>query len=187
MKTFALVFCLIFLGVAVATAEDLGALAKKEKERREALAKEGKKSKTFTNADIQDLKATLAIESNKPDQTSGTGRSDATRSDSAETRTRQGDQAKRPSDEGQAGDGQNVSPEQAAAERDAQIQDLKQQKEDLENQAAESRGNVDKGGTYFTPELGTQYQKARQAEEEAAKVDDQIKKLEEEKKKESEE
>ena len=64
MKRILLLAFLIALGFTLAlSAEDLGALAKKEKARREALAKEGKKAKVLTNQDVADIKSDLAYQS----------------------------------------------------------------------------------------------------------------------------
>ena len=154
MKKLISIFSLIFLGFAFVTAaEDLGALSKKEKERREAVAKEGKQAKTYTNADIQNLKATLAIEITTTGQTTESTPTNKATAAEPETTT----------------------------DNDAEIEKLKQEKEQLEQQAKESRENVGRGGVFFTPNIGSQYQQAREAEDKAAKIDEKINKLQKEK------
>src|ERR1041385_2803352 len=74
--------------VFAAAAEDLGELAKKEKARREALAKEGKKAKTLTNADVGNIKSQLAIESTSNTQTEPA----AGATDESQTQTQQSEQ-----------------------------------------------------------------------------------------------
>src|SRR5262245_56820833 len=65
MKRIAILLVLIVFGFAfVASAQqNLGDLAKKEKARREALEKSGKKAKVLTNADVDKIKSQLGMES----------------------------------------------------------------------------------------------------------------------------
>ena len=168
MKKFVWVICLMFLGYTIVSAQeqDLGTLAKKEKERREALAKQGKITKSFTNADIPNLKATLAIESTSPPP------------EPTETET-----AAKPAAEAPATEAARAEEE----DNEAKIEDLKAEKEELEQQAKEARENVGRGGVFFTPNVGSQFEEARKADEQAEEKDKEIKKLQKENEQETEE
>src|SRR5687768_8444247 len=68
MNKIAILMTAVLLTVAYnASASEVAEAAKKEKARREAIRKEGKPSKTFTNQDVSDLKSTLAFESSTPE------------------------------------------------------------------------------------------------------------------------
>jgi hypothetical protein len=161
---------LFAVGIAFTVlSEDLGELAKKEKARREAIDKAGKKAKVFTNEDIGRLKSQTAIES-----TPAEGTAAAPSQDTSDT------SYYTPPVEGQ----EYVSPEEPvqqadpAAERKKQLQELEDKREELEQQAKEARDNVGAGGLWHSRNTGDQYRTAREAEANATKVEKQIDDLE---------
>jgi hypothetical protein len=165
MKYVATICVLMFAAASFCfAAEDLGELAKKEKERREALAKQGKKGKTFTNADVKDLKATLAIEVTQtqtaPAETETSTTSDASTSTSSQTAPAPA--AKTPV-------------EQSAT--NPQIQQLQQQKTDLEAQIKQNRQRINDAGLLHSRGAGNLYKEIREAEARLQEIDKQIRDL----------
>ena len=131
-------------------AEDLGELAKKEKARREALAKEGKKGKVLTNKDIKDIKSSLGIESHTP-------------------------VAEEPTEK--TTDEPATAVQEAVDQSNAQLEDLKRQKAELTREVQEASDAIQQSGARST-NTGEQYREKRLKEEELKKVEEQIEELE---------
>ena len=176
MKKCILFSFVLFLGfVFVAAAGDLGEAAKKEKARREELAKSGKKVTTFTNADVENLKATPSYEySSEAPESEGTA----------------GETAEQPAEE-TAPTAEEAAPtaEEAApaSDIDNQIEDLKNQKEEAEQEEQAARETVGQGGLFHSHNAGNQYQTAREAEDKAQEADEKAREAEEEKAKQEQE
>jgi predicted RNase H-like nuclease (RuvC/YqgF family) len=149
MKNIFFVLIAVLFAVAVC-AEDLGELAKKEKARREALAKEGKKGKVLTNKDVKDIKSTLGIESHTPVVE---------------------EPAEKSTDEPAA------AVQEAVDQSNAQLEDLKQQKAELTREVQEASDAIQQSGARST-NTGEQYREKRLKEEELKKVEEQIEELE---------
>lgn len=139
MKYFA-AFIVLFAVVSFAGSENVVEVAKKEKLRRETLAREGKKSRTFTNEDIANLKSSLAMES--------TPASDAGEADTIVSR-----QQARPADQAQN------------REREEKIKRYKVEIEKVRKEIEEDRQSAGAGGIYHSRNIGTQYQTLRESEE----------------------
>ncbi len=131
-------------------AEDLGELAKKEKARREALAKEGKKGKVLTNKDVKDIKSSLGIESHTP----------VVEEPATESK-----------DEPAAAVGEAVD------QSNAQLEQLKQQKSELIREVQEASDAIQQSGARSS-NTGEQYREKRLKETELKKVEEQIEELE---------
>ena len=153
-------FCLLFVFgfvFAICSAQDLGELAKKEKARREAIAKTGKKSKTLTNADIPNIKSDLAIKQTAP----ATGETEATEATASEPATETESESA-------------VSTETSAD--DQKLEQMKKEKEQAEQEAKEARDQIGKSGLFNSQNIGSQYQKAREAEKKAEELEKKIEK-----------
>jgi len=172
MKKLILCSFVFVLGFVFAlAAEDLGGVAKREKARREELAKSGKKVTTLTNDDIENLKSTSTYEF--------TGEStDADGTSSGEEQT---DQTS--ADESTEGDSEAPS----SADIDKQIEDLKQEKEQAEEEANAARETVGQGGLFHSHNAGNQYQTEREAKKKSEELDQEIKETEAEKEKQKQE
>ena len=144
---------LLVLFAGAVWAEDLGALAKKEKARREALKKSGKKATTFTNQDVPSLKSSLGIES------SGFV----------------SEPASAPTSESAA------ALDQAIDTSNSQLEDLKRQKAELTNEIQSTSESIEQTGTH-SANIGQQYREKRLKEAELRKVEEQIEALEKENK-----
>lgn len=168
MKRIGILLVLLVFGfafVASAQQKDLGELAKKEKERREALEKSGKKVKVLTNEDVDKLKSQLAIESGTSEGEEG----QATEEDSASTYT--------PPEEGQeyipAPQPEPAPPDQNA-EQKKRLDELENEKSEAQKTAEEARATVGAGGLYHSRNTGDQYKKAGEAEKKIEEIDKQI-------------
>jgi hypothetical protein len=164
MKRVTLLVLLFSFSIAFAVmSADLGELAKKEKARREAIDKSGKKAKVFTNEDIGNLKSQLAMEG-------ATAEGESTpveETDSSYTPPQEGaDYVPAPEPVQQ--------PTNPAEDRQKQIRELEEQKEELEKQAKEAKDTVGSGGLWHSRNTGDQYKKAREAEEKLEKLDQKI-------------
>ena len=158
-----LVLLFSFSFVFAVMSEDLGELAKKEKERREALDKTGKKAKVFTNEDIDNLKSDIAVQATPPE-----GEAENTPAeDSTYTPPQEGAEYV-PDPEPQKEPGDPV------ADRQREIRELEEQREELERTIDEARDTVGSGGLYHTRNTGDQYKTAREAESKLEKIDRQI-------------
>lgn len=167
MKKWILFSFVLLLGfVFVAAAGDLGEAAKKEKARREELAKSGKKVTTFTNADVENLKSTATYEFSSETPESGETASEG-------------------------GTADQTTPEEAAApsgsDIDQQIQDLKSQKEQAEQEEKAARETIGQGGLFHSHNAGNQYQTARESEKKAEDADQKAREAEAEKAKQEQE
>ncbi|HJZ12302.1 MAG TPA: hypothetical protein VJ521_09135 [Acidobacteriota bacterium] len=168
---FVLGFCWICAG------EDLGELAKKEKARREELARKGVKSRTYTNEDLADLKAQLAIQPSSTET-------------SAETTTAPAEPAT--TEAGEPAAKETTTSEESTEETatDQQLKDIQTQKEEQEAKAKAAKGAIDRGGLFHTRDIGEQYRVQREADEKIRGLDkktDELKKQQEEEEEETEE
>jgi|GEM_PF-1942054 len=137
----------VLLFTASLWSESVTEVAKKEKARREALAKQGKKATVLTNKDVPNIKSSLGIESTSTGQ-SGEGSTDDI----------------------------TAAIQQATDNSSAELEELKQQREDLNGKLQEVSDSIDQG-TYAT-NIGDRYKEKRLTEEELANVDAQIKAIE---------
>jgi cob(I)alamin adenosyltransferase len=149
MKTIFL-FLMVVLFAGAVCAEDLGELAKKEKARREALAKEGKKGKVLTNKDVRDIKSSLGIESHTPVVE---------------------DPVEKSKDEPAA------AIQKAVDQSNSQLEELKQQKAELTREVQEASDAIQQSGAR-SANTGEQYREKRLKEEDLKKVEQQIEELE---------
>jgi hypothetical protein len=167
-----LVLLFSFSFVFAVVSDDLGELSKKEKARREALDKSGKKAKVFTNDDIDKLKSDVAMES-KPAEGEGTESAPA----EGQPDYSQNEYQYNPPVEGQDYV-PDPEPEQPATdplvERNKKLRDLEDQRDELEKKAKDARDNVGAGGLWHSRNTGDQYKAAREAEEKQEKIDQQI-------------
>jgi hypothetical protein len=143
----ACIFLLVILigGTGLIHASAVADAAKRERARRAALHIDSKKVKVFTNADIENLKSTLAFSYT------------AQPSDVEET----------PAPE------QAVQPEtqqQNNEEREA----LKQEREEMMHKAEEAQATINQGGGYFTRNIGNQYQALREARQRIQEIDKKL-------------
>ena len=131
-------FVVAFVLVSVGSASDLAEVSKKEKSRREALAKQGVKSKVLTNADVSNLKSTLAMES--------TGSQEIV----AETPV--------PSDD--------LPPDEVGKqEEEEKAEKYREEIEKTKQELAERRKQAEAGGPYRSRNIGSQYRSIREDEE----------------------
>jgi hypothetical protein len=165
MKKIALFAFITLLAVAwTAQSTEVADVAKKERERREAIQKQGKPAKVFTNQDIANLKATLGFEVNaeepeQPKETTLPG-----------IDTSLGDEPVK------------AKKEEKPPERNEEAEKLKEERAALEQQAKDAQQTINQGGGYHTRNIGNQYKQKREAESRIREIDQKLK--EEEKKEE---
>lgn len=143
---------LIVLFSASLWSEDLAEVAKKEKARREALKKQGKKATVFTNQDVKNLKSSLGIETSD-------GVSDAS---------------------GETGSGPtepSAALERAISDSSGKLNELKKQKAELIREIQDTSDSIQQSGVHAR-NTGEQYRQKRLKEEELKKVEEQIEELE---------
>ncbi len=158
-----LVLLFSFSFVFAVMSEDLGELAKKEKQRREALDKSGKKAKVFTNEDVDNLKSDIAVQSTPPEgETADTATEDSSYTPPVEGAEYVPD----PEPQKEASD-PNV-------DRQREIRELEEQREELERTIQEAQETVGSGGLYHTRNTGDQYKTAREAEDKLDKIDREL-------------
>ena len=155
MKKFFLFSFLILFASAI-WSEDLSEVAKREKARREALKKQGKKATVLTNEDVKNIKSSLGIETDSPPVE---------------------DAASVPS---------TSPSEPAAAVQEAinisrgELEALKRQKAELTNEIQTSSDSIQQGGVHSS-NIGQQYKEKRLKEEELKKIEEKIEELEKQK------
>jgi hypothetical protein len=168
MKRIEILLVLLVFGFAfVASAEqpNLGELAKKEKARREALEKTGKKTKVLTNEDVGKIKSQLGMVSGSEVQEGQEGQ--PAEEDSSYTPPAEGEDyipAQEPEQ-------QPVDPN---AEHKKQIEELQNQRDEHEKAAEEARANVGAGGLWHSHATGNQYKKASEAEQKIDEIDKRL-------------
>ncbi len=164
---------LIGLTLTVA-AEDLGDVARKEKAKRQTLQDQGKSSKVLTNEDIEKMKAAQnAQENEEAEGTQGVaGITDAEDSDSSADLSGSVDEV--------AGAVEAIE-ETAGPTVDEQLKELEALKEKAEAQLNDAEGAIDRGGLFHTYAIGNQFRESREAQGEINEVDQQQKKLEQQK------
>jgi len=134
--------------------ESVTEVAKREKERRAQLEKEGKKAKVLTNKDVPNIKSSLGIESTTPvpDQSGVTSTDETT-----------------------------AAIQQATQDANEDMEQLKQKRDELTGKAQEIQAGIDQSPN--ASDIGSRFQQKRLTEEELKKVDDQIRAIEEQRKK----
>jgi hypothetical protein len=147
-------FLFIILFACALWAEDLAEVAKKEKARREALKKEGKKATVLTNEDVKNIKSSLGIESN-------TAPAEASDSEAATTEPA-------------------AAVQEAIDNSSAQLDELKKQKAELTKEIQTTSETMQQGGVHSS-NIGQQYRDKRLKEEELKKVEEKIESLEQKK------
>jgi hypothetical protein len=155
-------FAFGFAFLASAQAKNLGELAKKEKARREALEKSGKKAKVLTNEDVEKIKSQLGMVSGSSEGEEG----QATGEDSTYTPPVEG--------EDYVPDQQPEQPVDPNAEHKKQIEDLQNQKDEAQKKADEARATVGAGGLWHSHATGNQYKTAGEAEKKVDDIDNRI-------------
>ena len=151
----------LFCFISIVGATDLAELAKKEKARREALAKQGKKPKTLTNADVANLKSPLGIEVKKSGEVAGKTPAEQAQSESASS-----------------------SAEEKNKDIEEQIKKYREEIEKLKKETEEQRSGAAAGGGSHSVNIGTQYGTIRESEELVEDLEQDIADLEAEKEKE---
>jgi hypothetical protein len=156
MKKLALfAFMAVFVVAMIAEATEVVEVAKKEKARREAIQKQGKPAKVFTNQDIGNLKATLGFEvRTEPEQIKDTTL---------------------PRIDTSAGEVEQPKPAQPKQEQNnEEVEKLKQEREAMEQQAKDAQQTINQGGGYHTRNIGTQYKLKREAETRIREIDKEL-------------
>jgi gamma-glutamylcysteine synthetase len=147
MKKLGILFIMIFTGVHILHASALTDAANREKARRAALHADIKKVKVFTNADIENLKSTLAF--------------------SAPSQPAEPEETIAPS----------PAVEQPKKEENNEEKEaLKQEREELQRRAQEAQATINQGGGYFTRNIGNQYQTIRESNQRIREIDEKLKK-----------
>jgi len=159
--------------VFAAATEDLGELAKKEKARREALEREGKKAKTLTNADVGNIKSQLAIQSASSTQTEPAA-------NAADANQPQTEATEKP-EQLSASDQRKAEIAQKQREIDQKIADLEKQKEATQQEIDNARSAVGNAGVYHSANVGNQYQTISAQEQKLQELDKQIEALNQQK------
>ncbi len=159
MKRFFIVSLIVLFAAAV-WSEDLAEVAKKEKERREALKKQGKKATVLTNQDVKNIKSSLGIESTLVE---GTDSAPVEETDSA------------PSDSAEPAAAAVVK--EAIDDSNASLEELRQQKAELTKNIQETSDSIQQSGAHSS-NIGERYREKRLKEEELRKVEEQIEELE---------
>ena len=146
-------FSFLILFTTALWSEDLSEVAKREKARREALKKQGKKATVLTNEDVKNIKSSLGIETETPPVEEPTS-------------------AVSPAPSEPAG-----AVQKAIENSGAQLEELKRQKAELTNEIQTSSDSMQQGGVHSS-NLGQQYKEKRLKEEELKKIEEKIEKLE---------
>jgi hypothetical protein len=156
MKPALFVLITVFAVVMIADATEVADVAKKERERREAIQKQGKPAKVFTNQDIVNLKSTLGFEvTAQPEE--------------PEVKTLPG------IDTSLGDEPVKAKKEEPAQQRNEEEEKLKEERAALEQQAKDAQQTIDQGGGYHTRNIGTQYKLKREAESRIREIDDKLK------------
>jgi hypothetical protein len=169
MKRIGILLVLLVFGFAfLAKAEqpNLGELAKKEKARREALEKTGKKTKVLTNEDVGKLKSQLGMVSGSE----GEEGQPAAEGDSSYTPPVEGEDYV-----------PDQQPEQTPPDQNAELQkqraEIQKQIDEHKKAAEDARANVGAGGLWHSHNTGDQYRKAGEAEKKVDELNEKQDKL----------
>jgi hypothetical protein len=169
MKRIGILLVLFVFGfafVASAQKQSLGELAKKEKARREALEKSGKKTKVLTNEDVGKIKSQLGMVSGTSEGEAGQPAPD----DSSYTPPVEGEDYV-----------PDQQPEQTPSDPNAELQkkheELQNQIDEHQKAADDARANVGAGGLWHSHNTGDQYRKAGDAEKKIDELTEQKEKL----------
>jgi hypothetical protein len=147
-----------------ASGSEVAEAAKKERERRQAVEKQRRPAKVFTNQDVSNLKSSLAFEASQPEAV------EPAESQSGIT-TIPG-----PPPEPVPAQQPEVSAEEE--ERAAENERLKEERERLEQQARDAQQTINQGGGYHTRNIGSQYKAKREAETRIREIDQKLKESE---------
>jgi chromosome segregation ATPase len=154
MKNILLVlFVILFAGTL--WSESVTEVAKKEKARREAIAKQGKKAKVLTNKDVANIKSSLGIES------TGAAGTESNVDPTAEPAVQ--------------------AIQQATDEADSGLEELMQQRDELTGKVQELSETINQGGAQAS-NIGERYKEKRVTEEELENVEKQIQAIEQKRK-----
>jgi anthranilate/para-aminobenzoate synthase component I len=161
MRKLAVLFFIVLLGCVFSLqASEVAEVAKKEKARRNALNHEGKTAaKTFTNADVVNIKSQLSFE---------------VKSEPAATNKDDFAQAQEATNAAAKELGQKVENEQANQQAEEQKQQLTQERNEYEQKAKDAQETINQGGGYFTRNIGNQFQQKREAEEKIREIDGKL-------------
>jgi hypothetical protein len=162
-----LVLLLVFGFAIVASAQkpDLGELAKKEKARREALEKSGKKTKVLTNEDVSKIKSQLGMVSGSQGEEGQPPPDDSTYTPPVE-----GEDyvpAQQP----------EQTPPDPNSEAQKQRTEIQNQIDEQQKAADDARANVGAGGLWHSHNTGDQYKKAYEAEKKVDELNDKREKI----------
>lgn len=182
MKFKFFLFVFLILGVtAVWAAEDLGELAKKEKARREALGKEGKKPKVFTNDDIDKLKAQIAIQSGTAatddESAAAEEQQSETESESSESEASESSEAASETEYSSESSSETRS-QQEQQVSNQELQDLKDQREQAQRELDEAKKTIGDGGLLHTRNVGDQFDRIREAQRKLEEINNRIREIE---------
>jgi hypothetical protein len=163
-----LLFLLIFLFTCsvVFAGESLGELAKKEKAKREALSKQGKEAKVYTNDDIKGVKKDTGIQS--------TGEEMEEPAEGQEEESTEAESTAAESEEY----GYDYSSEADQQVNNQELQDLRDQREAAQKELDDARKAIGAGGLFHTRNVGDQFHIATEAERKLQEIDRRIKELE---------
>jgi hypothetical protein len=169
MKRIGMLLLLLAFGFAfVASAAEkpnLGELAKKEKARREALEKSGKKAKVLTNEDVGKIKSQLGMVSGS-EQDQGQAAPD----DSSYTPPVEGEDYV-----------PDQQPEQTPPDQNSEAQkqrtEIQNQIDEHQKAADDARANVGAGGLWHSHNTGDQYKTAYESEKKVDELNEKKEKL----------
>jgi hypothetical protein len=168
MKRIGMLLLLLVFGLAffasAAEKPNLGELAKKEKARREALEKSGKKTKVLTNEDVDKIKSQLGMVSGSEEQ------GQAAADDSSYTPPVEGEDYVPDQQPEQTPPDQNTEAQKQRAEIQNQI-------DEHQKAADDARANVGAGGLWHSHNTGDQYKKAYESEKKVDELNNKKDKL----------
>ena len=156
MKLALFVLIMVFVVVMIADATEVADVAKKERARREAIQKQGKPAKVFTNQDIANLKSTLGFEV-------------TTQPEELEVKTLPG------IDTSLGDEPVKAKKAEPKPQRNEEEEKLKEERAALEQQAKDAQQTIDQGGGYHTRNIGNQYKLKREAESRIREIDEKLK------------
>ena len=180
MKKILLFGFVVLIGTALAlSAQDLGELAKKEKEKREALQKEGKAPKVLTNEDIQNMKTSQKTAASSTDSDQPVSESDLEQklSDAQQESTEAEQEISGGAVSPDEVQGSEEYQEQQSSSVDEQLKQLQDAKDAAENKVNEAKKAVDDGGLLHTYAIGNQFKDQREGTKEIKEINKQEKQL----------
>lgn len=178
MKKLLLVMVILTGFVVSGYSEDLAEVAKKEKARREALAKEGKKpNKVYTNKDIPNIQSSLGIEVQNPEAYAEPVESEGIAD------TTEGTEPTEATDVTEAPEAEETTMAETMSDTETEessvpvdIEELKRQKEEIDREIQEKTKVVNQA--VQSRSIGDQYRELREAEEKSAELEIKIREME---------